>query len=340
MIQTSKIDIVNIGLILLSLALALYVPFALFLFAYAVLGPLHYLTEINWLNKKDYFISVDRKLIIIPIILGGLLTIINVIAFYKNEISLIREWSQTASYQQVLMYTNNIVFIAFLFSVALAIFKDNRKALYTLPVLIILSVLCMKNDSTKILFGVFLPTIIHVYFFTGLFMLYGALKSGSKWGLVSFFLLMSVMLILVLDIPLPELTYNSEDLALYSTSNFHYVNYYIAEMFEDYNDGNPFALVSELGMRIQVFIAFAYTYHYLNWFTKTSVIKWHVMKTRSFVIILLLWVGSVVLYYVDYKMGLAALLYLSFLHVFLEFPLNYVSIKGIVQHLVKGKVRS
>src|SRR5215212_6090207 len=30
-------------------------PFHLFLFAYAILGPLHYLTEISWLHDRDYF---------------------------------------------------------------------------------------------------------------------------------------------------------------------------------------------------------------------------------------------------------------------------------------------
>jgi hypothetical protein len=28
------------------------------------------------------------------------------------------------------------------------------------------------------------------------------------------------------------------------------------------------------------FIAFAYTYHYLNWFSKTDIIRWHVVSQR------------------------------------------------------------
>ena len=39
----------------LALVLALKIPFELFLFSYAVLGPLHYLTEINWLKERNYF---------------------------------------------------------------------------------------------------------------------------------------------------------------------------------------------------------------------------------------------------------------------------------------------
>src|SRR5260370_20780759 len=40
---------------LVSCVVALYIPFELFLFAYAVLGPAHYLTEISWLHKRGYF---------------------------------------------------------------------------------------------------------------------------------------------------------------------------------------------------------------------------------------------------------------------------------------------
>src|SRR6188768_2442551 len=53
--MTHKEDYINIGLMLLSCVLAFFIPFELFLFSYAVLGPLHYLTEIGWLHKKNYF---------------------------------------------------------------------------------------------------------------------------------------------------------------------------------------------------------------------------------------------------------------------------------------------
>src|SRR5690606_25871059 len=53
--NTAKIDIINIALMLLASVAAFVLPFELFLFSYAVLGPLHYLTEIVWLHKRDYF---------------------------------------------------------------------------------------------------------------------------------------------------------------------------------------------------------------------------------------------------------------------------------------------
>ena len=39
----------------MSAILAYFMPFETFLFAYAFLGPLHYLTEISWLHDRQYF---------------------------------------------------------------------------------------------------------------------------------------------------------------------------------------------------------------------------------------------------------------------------------------------
>lgn len=55
--SADTINYANIGLMLLSCAAAYVVPFELFLFSYAVLGPLHYLTEISWLNDRGYFVK-------------------------------------------------------------------------------------------------------------------------------------------------------------------------------------------------------------------------------------------------------------------------------------------
>ena len=37
---------------------------------------------------------------------------------------------------------------------------------------------------------------------------------------------------------------------------------------------------SPAGLAIMRFIAFAYAYHYLNWFSKTAVIRWHAAAVR------------------------------------------------------------
>jgi hypothetical protein len=54
----NRLDYVNIGLLIFSCILAFIMPFELFLFAYGVLGPLHYLTEISWLHDKNYYANL------------------------------------------------------------------------------------------------------------------------------------------------------------------------------------------------------------------------------------------------------------------------------------------
>ena len=62
--NAKNIDALNIFLILISLIIAYYLPFELFLFSYAVLGPLHYATEISWLDKKNYFVHTKKWVIL------------------------------------------------------------------------------------------------------------------------------------------------------------------------------------------------------------------------------------------------------------------------------------
>jgi len=88
---------------------------------------------------------------------------------------------------------------------------------------------------------------------------------------------------------------------------------------------------SPLGERMARFIAYAYTYHYLNWFSKTSVIKWHEVPRSRLVVVGLVWLASLGVYAWDYLLGLSVLFFLSILHVFLEFPLNWRSFIDIGQ---------
>ena len=63
--KSKTIDHINIWLLIFSFAIAIYLPFELFLFSYAFLGPLHYLTEINWLDDKTYFLKSKNKIFIV-----------------------------------------------------------------------------------------------------------------------------------------------------------------------------------------------------------------------------------------------------------------------------------
>jgi hypothetical protein len=91
---------------------------------------------------------------------------------------------------------------------------------------------------------------------------------------------------------------------------------------------------SEFNIVVTRFIAWAYTYHYLNWFSKTSIIGWHQISRLRLSAVLCIWLASVVIYAVNYSLGFKWLFLLSFAHVCLEFPLNHRSFIGIGSELV------
>ena len=82
------------------------------------------------------------------------------------------------------------------------------------------------------------------------------------------------------------------------------------------------------------FIAFAYTYHYLNWFSKTSIIRWHEVSRVRGAGIIAVWAAGVGLYLYSYQLGFAVFYVLSVVHVMLEFPLNHQSIVNLLRALV------
>ena len=53
------------------------------------------------------------------------------------------------------------------------------------------------------------------------------------------------------------------------------------------------------------------------------------MPKQRFALVILFWLVSVSLYAYNYSIGLMWLFFLSYLHVLLEFPLNYTSVLGI-----------
>jgi hypothetical protein len=124
---------------------------------------------------------------------------------------------------------------------------------------------------------------------------------------------------------------------IYNDNNLLFLNAKISETM-GLSEAGSLAFEGNVFIKIQIFIAFAYTYHYLNWFSKTSVIGWHKKLTQKrSITIALLWIGSVALYMYHYKIGFTLLLFLSFVHVFMEFPLNVISIRAVGQSFFTSK---
>lgn len=330
---SSQVDIVNIVLLLLSLVLAAILPFELFLFSYAILGPLHYLTELNWLKQKKFFTKARLRWVSVLIALTILFCITPALALFdyfdsislQNSLEFIDQWSDV------------YLLIAFCFGVCLFLWNSHIHLLAALILCATSAILSNYVISEKvILIGVFLPTLIHVYIFTFFFILYGSLKSSSRSGYFLAILLLMVPVLLACTPLNGELYYPGE----FTIENYNYstmvsIGAELADLFgliryEEYD------VYSSLGYKIQVFIAFAYTYHYLNWFSKTTVIGWwRALNSKSAIVVGIMWIAAVGIYVYDFALGFEVLFFLSTLHVFLEFPLNAATIKESFNQLFR-----
>ena len=400
--KDSKINFLNIGLMLITAVFAFFLPFETFLLAYAFLGPLHYLTEISWLHDRQYF--TKGKYDFVPLLLIGVA--LSYAAFAKDfdfNIDFYKEFVALNLFDKLLVLA--------LFSSLLFAFVKNLvvKIIAILFIFIFISGWlapenATENSKSTTIFALtsLLPTLIHVYLFTGLFMLFGALKSRSKTGLLSVAAFLIIPIYLVYGLPVtPKKNYISDygKEAYYADGDgFFYTNVSILDHFRLMNEPNltnkqyldsiinkdsktnqtpiaerqritdslsdklnqafivpnpeseyymrpipaklaipieskdyywNYVFFSGFGIMLMRFIAFAYMYHYLNWFSKTEVIRWHKVPKIRFIAVLLLWLTACALYAYNYSLGLSFLFFLSFTHVLLEFPLNMVSIVGI-----------
>ena len=327
------VDLLNTFLILIALFIAYLLPFELFLISYALLGPLHYLTEINWIKDKSYFVKekywlqlcvVMALLIAIPALIG--------LDFIKNSLSK----SIISIVDSVKPYTNMAIFLCLVAAFIAIFIKRNYLKVIVFFGMGILSFFLIKVSNFNLIIGIFLPTLIHVYVFTLLFMWYGTLKQSTKVGSFNVILLAAVPVIVYLLPSYDSWKVLSEYVkSTYVESKFYLLNVYTSKTIGA-SDGSNFNFSDIITGKIQLFISFAYTYHYLNWFSKTTVIGWHknINKTKLFAL-LTIWIVSVALYAYNFKLGLILLLFLSFMHVFLEFPINIISIKEIVKHYTK-----
>lgn len=286
----------NFTFVVLSCLVAHLIPLELMLGAYAFLGPAHYLTEISWLHDRKYF--SHRVLVAIPMALGMV-----AVVFFPElwgpyiwcSLSLALSFSLFDSH--VLRFATCVFFMTSYF-----VFHDYG------PIPIILFSL--------------LTTIIHVFLFTVLFVLNGYLKRRDTWAMgtlvaivgatVSFFIFSEGAFN-----PLPGWTERN-------IRAFEGISYDIAELFGIVTSNSALQALSK-------FVAFAYTFHYLNWFSKTGSLGWHRTSKRRYAIVVSAYATFVGIYLYDYHLGLKVLFFLSVLHVVLEFPLNVLVARETLQ---------
>jgi hypothetical protein len=329
---TAKLDFLNIGLMLAALGLASAFPYEVFLVAYAFLGPLHYVTEISWLHDRKNFCThrVDAFLLILPtffVFLGlGVLFKVWHSPFFAA-------------------FAPEIMVFTFLSALIYLTVKNAWKRIVALLLVIGATILFSISDGSshgggywnlRYWVGLYLPSLIHVFVFTAVFIFLGALRNRSWTGIASL-----VVFVLAAGFcffnPFVGRIHAPGSWAKTNFAVFAPLNSGLCFLFKLHQSDStdplvPFHNLEELynspaALKAMTFIAFAYVYHYMNWFSKTSVIGWHRISRKRIILIIAVWLASAGLYLWSYEAGLLWLAVLSLSHVTLEFPLNWLSFK-------------
>jgi hypothetical protein len=322
--STQIINSVNIGLIVLSFAIALYLPFELFLFAYAILGPGHYLTEISWLHQKHFFTKGSHD----AWLLGGLAAVTSALAVFKfGPLRQIGDSHNLATVVGIALGSGLVFFLT----------GKTSARLVGLALVATVSLIAVNTSAfVAMVLALFVPTLIHVYIFTGFFIIFGALRERSVSGYITFlcFLLCPALYLFVHPAKFEPSNYIVQSYwNAFSAVNTTLLGLGAPHSQAQMDENVRRVFGSDLGLTVMRFIAFAYTYHYLNWFSKTAIIKWHNVPVRRLALIGVLWAACIGVYFYNYSLAVKVLFCLSFLHVFLEFPLNHMSIIGVFREL-------
>ena len=298
-----RINYTNVALMLGSAALAWVLPFEAFLLAYAVLGPLHYLTEISWLHDRGYFTT--GRFDWVPLALLG------AVAFVAGNTTWL-PW-------------DGAVFVALVAGAASAYVQNLVVKVSTFVAAVALAAPVQSWPAAEIFFVYLLSTVVHVYVFTGVFILAGSMKSRSRSGYVSLAVYVACGTALLLAQPAAG-QYAPSAYTQASLGPFAGLIDALTRLVP--GDGQWHAVVA-----VGRFLGFAYTYHYLNWFSKTGIIRWHEISRVRMGVIGAVYVASLAVYGYDYRLGLMALYFLSIAHVFLEFPLDVRTIVDVTSGL-------
>lgn len=326
-----SLNLLNMALMVAALVAAIFIPFQLFLIAYAVLGPLHYLTQISWLHNRGYFVS-GRSPAILMIVLAALVIAGSPFAMGSHAIV------------ALVPAGGAIVFSAFALALVLVVTARTGPRLAGAALVLMIATALPGTRVGDVAFSLMLPTLVHVLVFTGLFILLGALRERSPTGAASIAVFVSCAALCLLLDPGAGDAVGDAVRASYPVGdlNCRIVEFlHLAPAQPGARPGTllyPFASADAVfthpaSWRAARLIAFAYTYHYLNWFSKTRVIGWHEISRSRMACIIVFWLASVAIYAYDFLTGLAWLFLLSLAHVFLEFPLNWRSVAGIANAL-------
>jgi len=288
-------DAIHLGLMLAALGITYLVPFELLLLSYVVLGPAHYFTEISWLHDRKYFLP-HRS---VPLALA----VVAVIAALIDNAS----------------WFGFVMWGAFVICALLAAATTALQGTALVIIAIWITAVLAMNGSSLAVLGILLPTLIHVSLFTLVFMVLGAIRSGSRMQALLVVLYLAAIALLLAAPP----SASTQIPAFAKVGQEYFGN--VAPAL-----GRLFGIADlKLDNRLTSLLAFVYTYHYLNWFIKAEVIRWADVSRARLALIVAASAASTALYFYDYTFGFTVLLALSLVHVVLEFPLNSLALRQL-----------
>jgi hypothetical protein len=276
-------------------------PLQVFIFVYAFVGPLHYLTEIAWLKKKGFYFGAGVVTERAYVAIAAVLCVAVSVDFYIHRgltgyaigILMVLSLGALVRSPYVLLSALAAGFVAKFFVHGLVIFV-----------------------------AAILPTIVHVYVFTMLFMVSGLLREKRRTALAwaNPFLLLGLPVVLLMarwSYPTPGSYWINAE------AGFSALHGYLAGLLGHNLHPDASILADPAAAGVLRFLAFIYMFHYLNWFAKTELLEWHKVSRRSWAWIAALYSVSVGCYLWSFMVGFYLVNFLSMLHVFLEFPLNW-----------------
>lgn len=291
----------NFLALVVSAVAASLAPLQVFIFVYAFVGPLHYLTEIAWLKKKEFYLGAGVVSEQLYVVVAAVLCVAATVDFYVHR--------GLAGYA-----------IGILLVLSLGALVKNRYIL--ISALVAGLVAKFFVHGLVIFVGAILPTIVHVYVFTMLFMVSGAVRERNRsmlaWINPAVLLLLPIVLLGArFSYPAPGSYW------IHAESGFSALHSYLVRLLGHNLHPDATILADPAAAAVLRFLAFIYLFHYLNWFAKTELLQWHRVSRRSWTWIGLLYSVSVGCYLWNFVAGFYLVNFLSMLHVFLEFPLNW-----------------
>lgn len=259
--------------------------------AYAVLGPVHYLTEISWLHDRGYLVPRPRLLVVA--------TVACVLTGFAAP-----GWIGPAT----MAVAGGCV--------ACGLGAGRVRIVFAAAAAAALSAIGLHMGWGWVVAALLLvPTLIHVFGMTALFVVAGAVRSRARgdWAVAAGLAVGAASFVLL---PVVDLT--GGGLLGAASGAFGPMLASVGVSAVDAAD------------RLLGFMGFAYAFHYLNWFIKARTIGWSRMAPERMLVLACVWGVVAAAYAIDVGLGLVVSLPLSFAHVLLEFPLDVAAARRLV----------